>query len=131
RGRIQGVRSRAATGAGPHGGGVQHQWKRASERGGQRMLNKRIIVCLDVKNGRVVKGTRIEDLRDVGDPVEIAARYEAEGADEIVFLDISASAEGRRTLLDVVQRTAERLFIPLCVGGGVHDLEGIGAALRA
>ncbi|NLG61278.1 MAG: imidazole glycerol phosphate synthase subunit HisF [Candidatus Cloacimonetes bacterium] len=95
------------------------------------MLNKRIIVCLDVKNGRVVKGTRFEDLRDVGDPVELAARYEAEGADEIVFLDISASAEGRRTLLDVVQRTAERLFIPLCVGGGVHDLEGIGAALRA
>ncbi|HEU5209325.1 MAG TPA: imidazole glycerol phosphate synthase subunit HisF [Longimicrobiales bacterium] len=95
------------------------------------MLHKRIIVCLDVKDGRVVKGTRFEDLRDVGDPVELAARYEAEGADEIVFLDISASAEGRRTLLDVVQRTAERLFIPLTVGGGVSDLEGIGAALRA
>ena len=95
------------------------------------MLHKRIIVCLDVKSGRVVKGTRFEDLRDVGDPVERAARYQADGADEIVFLDISASAEGRRTLLDVVQRTAERLFIPLSVGGGIHDLEGIGAVLRA
>jgi len=95
------------------------------------MLHKRIIVCLDVKNGRVVKGTRFEDLRDVGDPVELAARYQADGADEIVFLDISAAAEGRRTLLDVVQRTAERLFIPLTVGGGIHDLEGIGAVLRA
>lgn len=95
------------------------------------MLHKRIIVCLDVKSGRVVKGTRFEDLRDVGDPVERAARYQADGADEIVFLDISAAAEGRRTLLDVVQRTAERLFIPLSVGGGIHDLEGIGAVLRA
>ena len=95
------------------------------------MLHKRIIACLDVKNGRVVKGSRFEDLRDMGDPVELAARYEAEGADEIVFLDISASAEGRRTLLDVVQRTAEGLFIPLTVGGGVNDLEGIGAVLRA
>ena len=95
------------------------------------MLHKRIIVCLDVKNGRVVKGTRFEDLRDVGDPVELAARYQADGADEIVFLDISAAAEGRRTLLDVVQRTAERLFIPLTVGGGIHDLEGTGAVLRA
>ncbi len=95
------------------------------------MLHKRIIVCLDVKNGRVVKGTRFEDLRDVGDPVELAARYQADGADEIVFLDISAATEGRRTLLDVVQRTAERLFIPLTVGGGIHDLEGIGAVLRA
>lgn len=95
------------------------------------MLHKRIIACLDVKNGRVVKGSRFEDLRDMGDPVELAARYEAEGADEIVFLDISASAEGRRTLLDVVHRTAEGLFIPLTVGGGVNDLEGIGAVLRA
>lgn len=95
------------------------------------MLHKRIIVCLDVRNGRVVKGVRFEDLRDVGDPVELAVRYEAEGADEIVFLDISASAEGRRTLLDVVRRTAERLFIPLSVGGGVNDVEGMGAVLRA
>ncbi len=95
------------------------------------MLHKRVIVCLDVKDGRVVKGLRFENLRDVGDPAEFAARYEAEGADEIVFLDISASAEGRRTLLDVVRRTAEKLFIPLTVGGGVHDLEGIGAVLRA
>lgn len=95
------------------------------------MLHKRIIVCLDVRNGRVVKGVRFEDLRDMGDPVELAVRYEAEGADEIVFLDISASAEGRRTLLDIVRRTAERLFIPLSVGGGVNDVEGMGAVLRA
>ena len=74
------------------------------------MLALRVIPCLDVKDGRVVKGVSFEGLRDVGDPVELAARYEAEGADEIVFLDISASAEGRRTLLDVVRRTAERLF---------------------
>ncbi len=95
------------------------------------MLHKRVIVCLDVKNGRVVKGVGFENLRDMGDPVELAARYEAEGADEIVFLDISASTEGRRTLLDVVKRTAEQLFIPLSVGGGVNDVEGIGAVLRA
>lgn len=95
------------------------------------MLHKRIIVCLDVKDGRVVKGVRFEDLRDVGDPVALAVRYEQEGADEIVFLDISASAEGRSTLLDVVQRTAEKLFIPLTVGGGVRDVDDIGAVLRA
>ncbi|HEX7118404.1 MAG TPA: imidazole glycerol phosphate synthase subunit HisF [Longimicrobiales bacterium] len=95
------------------------------------MLRKRVTVCLDVRDGRVVKGVRFEGLRDVGDPVELAARYEAEGADEIVFLDISASAEGRRTLLDVVRRTAERLFIPLTVGGGVHDADDVARALRA
>src|SRR5690606_41775509 len=95
------------------------------------MLNKRIIVCLDVKNGRVVKGTRLEDLRDVGDPVELAARYEAEGADESVSLDVSASAKGHSTLLDVVQRTAERLAIPLVAGGAVPDLAGSGWAVRA
>ncbi len=95
------------------------------------MLLKRIIVCLDVKDGRVVKGVRFGGLREVGDPVELAARYEAEGADEIVFLDISASAEGRHTLLDVVRRTAERIFIPLTVGGGVQDMDGIAAVLRA
>ena len=95
------------------------------------MLMKRIIVCLDVQHGRVVKGVNFRGLRDVGDPVELSARYEAEGADEIVFLDISASAEGRQALLDVVRKTAERLFIPLTVGGGVSDINDIAAALRA
>lgn len=95
------------------------------------MLRPRIIVCLDVENGRVVKGTAFKELRDVGDPVELAARYEAEGADEIVFLDISASAEGRGTLLDTVRRTAEVLFIPLTVGGGVRTEADMGALLRA
>lgn len=95
------------------------------------MLRKRVIVCLDVREGRVVKGVRFTGLRDVGDPVELAARYEAEGADEIVFLDISASAEGRSTLLDVVRRTAERLFIPLTVGGGISGVEDVASALRA
>jgi cyclase len=95
------------------------------------VLRPRIIVCLDVKDGRVVKGTRFEGLRDVGDPVELASRYEREGADEVVFLDVSASAEGRGTLLDTVRRTAEVLFIPLTVGGGVRSVEDIGALLRA
>lgn len=95
------------------------------------MLRKRVIACLDVKEGRVVKGVRFAGLRDVGDPVELAARYEAEGADEVVFLDISASAEERSTLLDVVRRTAERLFIPLTVGGGITGVEDVARALRA
>jgi cyclase len=95
------------------------------------MLLKRIIVCLDVKEGRVVKGVSFGGLRTVGDPVELAVRYEAEGADEIVFLDISASLEGRHALLDVVQRTAERLFIPLTVGGGIQNIEDIATLLRA
>jgi len=95
------------------------------------MLRKRVIVCLDVRDGRVVKGTRFVDLRDMGDPVELATRYEAEGADEIVFLDISASVEGRATLLDVVRRTAERLFIPLTVGGGIGSVDDIARVLRA
>ena len=95
------------------------------------MLRPRIIVCLDVKDGRVVKGTKFKGLRDVGDPVELARRYEEEGADEIVFLDISASHEGRGTLLATVQRTAEVLFIPLTVGGGVRTAEGMDALLRA
>lgn len=95
------------------------------------MLRKRVIVCLDVQDGRVVKGVNFRNLKDVGDPVELAAHYEREGADEIVFLDISASVEGRQTLLDVVRRTAERLFIPLTVGGGVQDVADIGAVLRA
>jgi cyclase len=89
------------------------------------------VVCLDVKDGRVVKGTNFVGLRDMGDPVELAARYEAEGADEICFLDISASREERGTLLDMVKRTAEVLFIPLTVGGGVRSADDIGPLLRA
>jgi imidazole glycerol-phosphate synthase subunit HisF len=95
------------------------------------MLTRRLVVCLDVKGGRVVKGTRFVALRDVGDPAELAARYEREGADEICFLDISASAEERGTLLDVARRTAERLFIPLSVGGGVRSADDVGLVLRA
>src|SRR3569623_1048824 len=95
------------------------------------MLTRRLIVCLDVRGGRVVKGTQFVDLRDVGDPVELAARYEQEGAAEIVFLDSSASAEERGTLLDVARRTAERLFIPLTIGGGVRTADDVGRALRA
>jgi cyclase len=95
------------------------------------MLRPRIIVCLDVDHGRVVKGRNFTDLRDVGDPVTLARRYEEEGADEIVFLDISASAEGRGTIRETVQGTAEVLFIPLTVGGGVRSLEDMGALLRA
>lgn len=95
------------------------------------MLTRRVIVCLDVQAGRVVKGTQFVHLRDVGDPVELATRYEREGADEIVFLDISASAEARRTLLDVARRTAEELFIPLTIGGGVRTVDDVGVTLRA
>jgi cyclase len=95
------------------------------------MLKPRVIVCLDVDHGRVVKGTRFRGLRDVGDPVELARRYEEEGADEVVFLDVSASAEGRGTLMDAVSRTAEVLFIPLTVGGGVRTIDDMGALLRA
>jgi cyclase len=95
------------------------------------MLTRRLIVCLDVKGGRVVKGTQFVALRDVGDPVELAERYEAEGADEITFLDISASAEERATLLDVARRTAERLFVPLTIGGGIRTADDVARALRA
>ena len=95
------------------------------------MLRPRIVVCLDVRDGRVVNGTRFVNLRDVGDPVELAGRYEADGADEVVFLDITASHEGRATLLDTVRRTAEALFIPLTVGGGVGTVDDVGALLRA
>ena len=91
----------------------------------------RIIVCLDVRAGRVVKGTRFEALRDVGDPAELAQRYEDEGADEIVFLDIAATVENRSTLLEAVRRSASRLFIPLTVGGGVRSANDVGLALRA
>jgi cyclase len=95
------------------------------------MLTRRVVVCLDVKGGRVVKGTQFVQLRDVGDPVELATRYEQEGADEVVFLDISASAEERGTLLDVARRTAERLFVPLTIGGGVRTVDDVGRALRS
>jgi len=91
----------------------------------------RLIVCLDMRDGRVVKGVQFEGLRDVGDPVELSARYEAEGADEMVFLDISASVEGRATLLDTVRRAASVLFVPLTVGGGVRSVDDVGLALRA
>jgi cyclase len=95
------------------------------------MLTRRVVVCLDVQGGRVVKGTRFVNLRDVGDPVELAAYYEREGADEVVFLDISASAEERGTLLDVARRTAEQLFVPLTIGGGVRTADDVGRVLRA
>ncbi len=91
----------------------------------------RLIPCLDVDRGRVVKGVRFEAIRDAGDPVELAARYDAEGADEIVFLDITASAEGRSTMVDVVSRTAEEVFIPLTVGGGVRSVGDARSLLRA
>ena len=94
-------------------------------------LARRIIVCLDVDGGRVVKGTQFTALRDVGEPSEMAERYEAEGADEIVFLDISASAERRALSLESVRRTAERVFIPLTVGGGIRSVEEAERALRA
>jgi len=95
------------------------------------VLRRRIIPCLDVANGRVVKGTRFVDLVDEGDPPELAARYADEGADELVFLDITAAPEGRRTLLDIVERTARRAFIPLTVGGGVRTVRDMRAVLRA
>ena len=95
------------------------------------MLAKRVIPCLDVDRGRVVKGTNFLNLRDAGDPVEVAARYEREGADELVFLDINASHEGRDILLDTVRRTAEQIFMPLTVGGGISTLEHIRQLLLA
>src|SRR5579864_9202224 len=95
------------------------------------MLAKRLIPCLDVKNGRVVKGVQFEGLRDAGDPVEVASRYNAQSADEICYLDITASHEGRGTLLDIVRRTAEQCFCPLTVGGGVRSVEDIRSLLRA
>ena len=95
------------------------------------MLSRRIIPCLDVKDGRVVKGVKFVGLRDAGDPVEIAARYDREQADELTFLDITASHEKRPIILDVVARTAERVFMPLTVGGGVRTLDDIRALLNA
>jgi cyclase len=95
------------------------------------MLAKRVIPCLDVDRGRVVKGTNFLNLRDAGDPVQVAARYEAEGADELVFLDITASHEGRAIMLDVVRHTAEVVFMPLTVGGGIRTIDDIRDLLNA
>ncbi len=95
------------------------------------MLAKRIIPCLDVREGRVVKGTNFVNLRDAGDPVEVARRYEREGADELVFLDITASHEKREIMLDVVRRCAEQVFMPLTVGGGVRTIEDVRTLLAA
>jgi len=95
------------------------------------MFTKRIIPCLDVHNGRVVKGVNFVNLKDAGDPVELASFYDKEGADELVFLDISASQEGRKTMVDVVRRTAEQVFIPLAVGGGISTIDDIRSLLAA
>lgn len=95
------------------------------------MLAKRIIPCLDVKNGRVVKGIHFEGLKDAGDPVELAAFYDQEGADELVFLDITASVEERDTILDIVNRTAQQVFIPFTVGGGIKSVEDMRKILQA
>jgi cyclase len=95
------------------------------------VTNARVIPCLDVDAGRVVKGTNFVNLRDAGDPVELAARYDAEGADEVVFLDITASSDARDTIVDVVRRTAEQVFIPLTVGGGVRNVDDARRLLRA
>jgi len=95
------------------------------------MLARRVIPCLDVKDGRVVKGVRFLDLADAGDPVEAAIAYDRQGADELVFLDITASHEGRATMLDVVRRTAEAVYLPLTVGGGLGSLEDVRTLLRA
>jgi cyclase len=95
------------------------------------MLAKRLIPCLDVKDGRVVKGVRFVDLRDAGDPVEAALAYDSQGADELVFLDITASHENRKIMLDVVARTAEGIYMPLTVGGGIRGIADVRALLRA
>jgi len=95
------------------------------------VLTRRIIPCLDVTGGRVVKGTNFVNLRDAGDPVELAAFYDGEGADELVFLDITASSDGRRTMLEVASRTAEEVFIPFTVGGGLRTVEDIRTMLKA
>jgi cyclase len=102
-------------------------WRWLDER--SQVVAKRIIPCLDVTEGRVVKGVRFKDLRDAGDPAELAAAYDAEGADEIVFLDITASSDARKILLDAVERTADQVFIPLTVGGGVRSVEDMAELL--
>ena len=95
------------------------------------MLKVRVIPCLDVKDGRTVKGVNFVDLRDAGDPVELAARYDADGADELVFLDITATSDGRETMVDVVRRTAEQVFIPFTIGGGIRTVDDARTMLRA
>lgn len=95
------------------------------------MLAKRIIPCLDVRDGRVVKGVNFVDIRDVGDPVECAAEYDRQGADEIVFLDITATHEGRDTMADIVRKTAKKVFVPLTVGGGIRTVDDFQRILRA
>src|SRR5580698_9089606 len=95
------------------------------------MLSRRIIPCLDVKDGRVVKGINFVNLRDAGDPVEVARRYEEDGADELVFLDISASYQGRDIMLDVVRRVAEEIFMPFTVGGGIRTLDDATQLIQA
>ncbi len=95
------------------------------------MLAKRIIPCLDVKDGRVVKGVQFRNLKDAGDPVEIGAQYSSEGADELAFLDITATIENRPTILEIVRKTAEQVFIPLTVGGGIRTIEDVGQLLKA
>ena len=95
------------------------------------MLAKRIIPCLDVRNGKVVKGVNFEGIKDVGDPVELAVEYNRQGADEIVFYDITASYEGRGVMLDVVRKTAQQVFVPLCVGGGIASVQDFRDTLRA
>lgn len=115
------------SGSNSHAGEIRFSVERRGESG----LTFRVIPCLDVKDGRVVKGVQFKDLRDLGDPAESAYRYAQEGADEIVFLDITAAPEGRDTDLDWVRRTAEQVFIPLSVGGGVRKLEDAARLLRA
>ena len=115
---------------------VTHDPRRDDKQGGVvyshgPMLAKRIIPCLDVDRGRVVKGTKFLNLRDAGDPVECAKEYDRQGADELVFLDITASAENRATMIDVVERTAGECFMPLTVGGGIRSVEDIRAMLKA
>ena len=95
------------------------------------MLKKRIIVCLDVKNGRTTKGVKFQNNRDIGDPVEMAEEYYRQGGDELVFYDIMASADGRRPILDLISRVADRIFIPFCVGGGITTLEDIKSTILA
>src|ERR687893_598094 len=95
------------------------------------MALKRVIPCLDVDSGRVVKGTNFVDIRDAGDPVELAERYDAEGADELVFLDITASHESRDTIVDLARRTADNVFIPFTIGGGIRSVEDAQAVLDA
>ena len=95
------------------------------------MVLKRVIPCLDVDNGRVVKGTNFVDIRDAGDPVELAERYDAEGADELVFLDITASHESRDTIVELARRTADNVFIPFTIGGGIRSVEDAQAVLDA